>query len=73
MAIKKLKSSINENGEGLVQVPTLAGERSNESPVLLVRRENAGDVAKVVILRNKEREGLNLENTPFYVRERYHG
>lgn len=57
----------------IVQVSTLAGDRSSEAPVLLVDPQKAADVAREIMLRNKERKDLGLEAVRFYIRERFVG
>lgn len=56
-----------------IQVPTIAGDRSNEAPILLVDPKKAGAVAEEILLRNEERKRLGFEGIGFYIRERFFG
>ena len=57
----------------IVQVPTLAGDRSSEAPVLLVDPQKDADVAREIMLRNKERKDLGFEAVRFYIRHKFFG
>ncbi len=43
----------------LVRIPTLAGSKSNEAPVLLVDSRKAAEVASMVKEKDKERKQKN--------------
>lgn len=40
----------------MVPIPTLAGDRSDEAPILLVAPENAATMAAIILEKDKERK-----------------
>lgn len=48
--------TVEKNPVVLVQIPTLAGEKSNEAPVLLVKHDKAAKVAAEILKKDEERK-----------------